>query len=119
MLLQSWPNLGFWPYLVIGSFFTLYVLGFAAEAWLGSRIEQIGKRQAADPAIRPLMGSGDGGIRSRNALRMARLLAEPERSWGVLWGGRLRLYFIILSALAVVAFIAQLVVAWPSHWQLT
>ncbi|MEO3999681.1 hypothetical protein [Mesorhizobium sp. CAU 1732] len=99
MRFQSWPDIGFWPYTIIVFFSVLFLLGFAAEAWLGIRIDQIGKRQAADPAIRPRMVVDVDFSIHRGIHRSARLLAEPERSWAVLWADRFKRYFLSLAAI--------------------
>jgi len=114
MRFQSWPDIGFWPTTIIVIFSAMFVLGFAAEFWLGTRVDQIAKRQAANPAIRPLMGVDRDYSRARNVRRSAHLLAEPERTWAVLWANRLRRYFIILSVGAGLGFVALLVNATPS-----
>jgi hypothetical protein len=109
MRLQSWPDIGFWPTTIIMFVSALFVIGFAADLWLGTRIEQIARRQSADPTIKPLMGVVQEYSRVRNVRRSAHLIAEPERTWAVLWAHRLRRYYIVLSLGAGVAFIALLV----------
>ena len=109
MRFQSWPDIGFWPTTIILIVSALFVLGFAADFWLGTRIDQIARRQAADPTIKPLMGVDQEYSRARNVRRNAHLIAEPERTWAVLWADRLRRYYIVLSLGATVVFIALLV----------
>ena len=111
MRFQSWPDIGFWPYTIIVLFSALFVLGFAAEAWLGMRIEKIGKRQAADPAIKPLMSVEVDLSVHRSIHRTARLLAEPERSRAVLRADFLKRYFLSLAAVVGIGLFAIVVTA--------
>ena len=113
MRFQSWPDIGFWPTTIVVIITALFVLGFAADFWLGSRIDRIARRQAANPSIRPLMGVDHYHSRARNVRRTANLLAEPERTWAMLWANRLRHYYMVLSVAAGVAFIALLINSQP------
>jgi hypothetical protein len=104
---HGWPDIGFWPSLVIWSLAALALLWALGELALGLWIDRALERQGAGRLARRLAPRG-------GTARAALLLAEPERSVALARVRLLRHGLRAILGLSALALLVGLALGWDS-----